>query len=48
MADLFRRLPIRTTLVRVFTDETAQADALRRAVERVLYRPDANLAQAVP
>ena len=48
VADLFRRLPIRTTLVRVFTDEAAQADALRRAVERALYRPDANLAEAVP
>jgi len=30
VADLFRRLPIRTTLVRVFTDETAQLQALRR------------------
>jgi hypothetical protein len=35
-------------LVRVFTDETAQAEALRRAVERALYRSDANLAEAVP
>ena len=48
VADLFQRLPIRTTLVRVFTDETAQADALRRAVEHALYRADANLAEAVP
>ncbi|HXO16357.1 MAG TPA: hypothetical protein VN835_08435, partial [Steroidobacteraceae bacterium] len=48
VADLFRRLPIRTTLVRVFTDETTQADALRRAVERALYRPDSSLAEAVP
>ena len=48
VADLFRRLPIRTTLVRVFTDETAQADALRRAVEHALYRRDSSLAEAVP
>lgn len=48
VADLFRRLPIRTTLVRVFTDETAQLQALRRAVEQALYRPETNLAEAVP
>jgi hypothetical protein len=48
VADLFRRLPIRTTLVRVFTDETAQLQTLRRAVEEALYRPDASLAEAVP
>src|SRR5205823_2999279 len=48
VADLFRRLPIRTTLVRVFTDETTQAEALRRAVERALYRRDSSLAEAVP
>lgn len=48
VADLFRRLPIRTTLVRVFTDETAQLQALRRAVEEALYRPDAGLVEAVP
>jgi hypothetical protein len=47
VADLFRRLPIRTTLVRVFTDETAHADTLRRAVERALYRPDSSLAEAL-
>jgi hypothetical protein len=34
--------------VRVFTDETSQAEALRRAVERALYRPDSRLAEAVP
>jgi uncharacterized protein len=38
VSDLFRRLPIRTTFVRVFTDETARADALRRGVEDALYR----------
>jgi hypothetical protein len=48
VAELFQRLPIRTTLVRVFTDETAQVDALRTAVERALYRSDSNLAEAVP
>jgi uncharacterized protein len=48
VADLFRRLPIRTTLVRVFTDETAHADTLRRAVEQALYRGDSRLAEAVP
>lgn len=48
VADLFRRLPIRTTLVRVFTDETAHLDALRQAVERALYRPDSSLTEAVP
>src|ERR671936_1331866 len=34
VADLFRRLPIRTTLVRVFTDDTANTEPLRRAVVR--------------
>jgi HD superfamily phosphohydrolase len=48
VADLFRRLPIRTTLVRVFTDETGRADALRQAVERALYRRDSSLTEAVP
>ncbi|HYY45869.1 MAG TPA: HD domain-containing protein [Candidatus Angelobacter sp.] len=48
VADLFRRLPIRTTLVRVFTDDTANTEPLRRAVERALYRQDASLAEAVP
>jgi len=48
VADLFRRLPIRTTLVRVFTDETAHVDALRQAVERALYRRDSSLTEAVP
>jgi HD superfamily phosphohydrolase len=48
VAALFRRLPIRTTLVRVFTDQHRQLDALRDAVERALYRPDATLAEAIP
>lgn len=48
VADLFRRLPIRTTLVRVFTDDVHHADVLRRAVERALYRQDSTLAEAVP
>ena len=48
VAELFARLPIRTTLVRVFTDETTQVEALRAAVERALYRRDSNLAEAVP
>jgi len=48
VADLFRRLPIRTTLVRVFTDDLGNLDSLRRAVERALYRPDSSLAEAVP
>jgi HD superfamily phosphohydrolase len=43
VADLFRRLPIRTTFVRVLTDETERAEALRRAVEDALYRRDARL-----
>src|SRR2546428_71521 len=47
-AELFQRLPIRTTLVRVFTDETRQAEALRAAVERALYRRDSKVAEAVP
>jgi uncharacterized protein len=48
VAELFRRLPIRTTLVRVFTDEVQQLDALRGAVERALYRPHSRLAEALP
>jgi HD superfamily phosphohydrolase len=48
VAELFRRLPIRTTLVRVFTEDTRQVDALRAAVERALYRRDSDLAEAVP
>jgi uncharacterized protein len=48
VAELFQRLPIRTTLVRVFTDETVQAEPLRQAVERALYRRDQRLAEAVP
>jgi HD superfamily phosphohydrolase len=36
--DLFRRLPIRTTYVRVFTDTDDRLDELRTAVERVLGR----------
>jgi HD superfamily phosphohydrolase len=48
VADLFQRLPIRTTLVRVFTDDQLHADELRRAVERALYRRDTTLAEAVP
>jgi uncharacterized protein len=38
IGDLFRRLPIRTTFVRVFTDETERAGALRHGVEDALYR----------
>ena len=48
VADLFRRLPIRTTLVRVFTDDVAHAEPLRQAVERALYRQGSSLAEAVP
>jgi len=48
VAELFRRLPIRTTLVRVFTDDARQVDALRTAVERALYRRDSDLAEVVP
>src|SRR5947209_747934 len=48
VAELFRRLPIRTTLVRVFTDERQHLDALRGAAERALYRPDSRLAEALP
>jgi len=48
VAELFRRLPIRTTLVRVFTDDTRQVEALRAAVERALYRRDSDLAEVVP
>lgn len=38
VADLFRRLPVRTTLVRVFTDEPRTAEGLRHAVEAALSR----------
>jgi len=48
VAELFRRLPIRTTLVRVFTDDTGQVEALREAVERALFRRDTDLLEAVP
>lgn len=48
VADLFARLPIRTTLVRVFTADLAHADQLRQVVERTLYRRDSSLAEAVP
>ena len=48
VAELFRRLPIRTTLVRVFTDDTRQVEALRGAVERALYRRDSDLAEVAP
>jgi HD superfamily phosphohydrolase len=48
VADLFRRLPIRTTLVRVFTDDLAHVEMLRQAAERALYRHDTDLAEAVP
>jgi uncharacterized protein len=47
VADLFRRLPIRTTLVRVFTDDLAHVEMLRQAAERALYRHDTNLAEAM-
>ncbi|HEY9288427.1 MAG TPA: HD domain-containing protein [Candidatus Dormibacteraeota bacterium] len=47
VAELFRRLPIRTTLVRVFSDESEQLEALRDAAERALYRPDSRLAEAL-
>jgi hypothetical protein len=40
VADLIRRLPIATTLLRVFTDDGARAETLRRAVEAALYRRD--------
>ena len=48
VAELFRRLPIRTTLVRVFTDDSRQVEGLRAAVERALYRRDSDLAEVVP
>src|SRR5256886_17594355 len=48
VADLFRRRPIRTTLVRAYSDETTEAEALRRAVERALYRRESSLAEAGP
>ncbi len=47
VTDLFRRLPIRTTFIRVFTDETDRAEALRRSVEEALYRRGPSLAEAV-
>jgi len=37
VTDLFRRLPIRTTLVRVFTDELGNTEPLRHAVEAALH-----------
>ena len=37
VTDLFRRLPIRTTLVRVFTDEPGDTEPLRHAVEAALH-----------
>lgn len=40
VADLIRRLPAATTLVRVFTDEAARTEALRDAVEAALNRSD--------
>jgi HD superfamily phosphohydrolase len=43
VADLFRRLPIRTTLIRVFTDDSSHVEPLRRVVEGALYRPDERL-----
>jgi HD superfamily phosphohydrolase len=46
VADLFRRLPIRTTFVRVFTQETTRVEELRHAVESALRRTDRPLAQA--
>jgi HD superfamily phosphohydrolase len=48
VADLFRRLPIRTTLVRVFTDDRTHSEALRRAVESALYPRDSTLAEVAP
>jgi HD superfamily phosphohydrolase len=47
VAELFRRLPIRTTLVRVFSDEREDLETLRDAAERALYRPDSRLAEAL-
>jgi hypothetical protein len=46
VADLFRRLPIRTTLLRVFTADTGRAESLRHAVEGILYRRDVLVGQA--
>ncbi|HYS02135.1 MAG TPA: HD domain-containing protein, partial [Candidatus Eisenbacteria bacterium] len=46
VADLFRRLPIRTTLLRVFTADAGRAEVLRHAVEGVLYRRDVLVGQA--
>jgi hypothetical protein len=48
VGELFRRLPIRTTLVRVFSDDIQHLEALREAAERALYRPDSRLAEALP
>ena len=47
VAELFRRLPIRTTLVRVFSDEREHLEVIRDAAERALYRPDSRLAEAL-
>ncbi len=46
VTDLFRRLPIRTAFVRVFTDDTARADALRRGVEEALHGGAGRVGQA--
>ncbi len=48
VGELFARLPIRTTLVRVFTDDTEHVDALRQAAEAALYRGESPLIEAVP
>lgn len=47
VAELFRRLPIRTTLVRVFTDDLEHLEAIRSAAERALYRADAPVVEAI-
>jgi HD superfamily phosphohydrolase len=46
VADLFRRLPIRTTFVRVFTDEGRRLEQLREAVESALRRSASPVAEA--
>ena len=48
VSDLFRRLPIRTTFVRVFTDDADRADALRQGVEDALYRGRSASPAALP
>jgi HD superfamily phosphohydrolase len=47
VAELFRRLPIRTTLVRVFTDDLEHLETIRGAAERALYRTDAPMIEAI-